>query len=139
MRSPGGRHFDTKTWHYPTACRLQSWDASGQTTNREGIQAHPSADRLPKLFLSPQPPLNTSLTWPCPPEGQGPAPPTSGQAPVLLTRKPAQPSRLASPTYNPAACSPQSTILQPAEQRLQTQKVRQSEMTEKYVRHEGTR
>ena len=43
------------------ACRLQCWDASGQTTNRAGIQPHSSTDRLPEEFLSPQPPQGTPL------------------------------------------------------------------------------
>ena len=61
MSSPGGCHFDTKSWYHPTACRLQCWDASGQTNNGAGTKPHPSAHRLPKVFLSPQPPLNTPL------------------------------------------------------------------------------
>ena len=32
--------------------RLQCWVASGQTTNREGTQPHPSADRWIKVLLS---------------------------------------------------------------------------------------
>ena len=31
-------------------CRLQCWEASGQTTKRVGTQPHASADRLPKDF-----------------------------------------------------------------------------------------
>ena len=38
--------FLRKTWPHPIACRLQSWDASGQTPNRGRTQPHPSADRL---------------------------------------------------------------------------------------------
>ena len=59
----GGRYLawviSTKTGPYPTACRLQYCDTSGQTTNRAGAQPHPSADRLPKDFLSPQQPIDT--------------------------------------------------------------------------------
>ena len=32
--------------------RLQCWVASGQTTNREGTQPHPSAVKLIKVLLS---------------------------------------------------------------------------------------
>ncbi|KAB1281194.1 hypothetical protein Cadr_000004128 [Camelus dromedarius] len=48
---------------------------------------------LLKDFLSSELPLDTSIARPYPPEGQDPAPPTSGQAPSLPTRKPALPSR----------------------------------------------
>ena len=61
MSPPGGRHFLANTWLNPTTCRLQCWHASGQTTNSEGTQPHPSADRLPKVFLSSQLPLNIPL------------------------------------------------------------------------------
>ena len=69
-------HFLTNTWLQPTACRLQCWNT---TTNRVGTQPHPSADRLPKVVLSPQLLTKHPLTQPCPPEGQDPAPPTSRQ------------------------------------------------------------
>ena len=121
VSSPGSRHFGTKTWPHPTACRLQCWDASCQTTNRAETQPHLSADRQLKVFLSPQSPLNTPLTGPCPPEGQDPAPPTSGQAMDPPTRKPAQVSRPASATRGQTSEARGTTILQPAEQRLQMQ------------------
>ena len=73
MSSPGGHNFDTKSWHDPTACWLQCWDASGQTTKRAGTQPHPSADRLPKAFWSPQVPLNTPLDTPLPTRGTRPS------------------------------------------------------------------
>ena len=47
-----------KTWPHPTACRLQCWDSSGQTTNRVGTQPHPSADSLLKVVLNKQLPDN---------------------------------------------------------------------------------
>ena len=50
----GGQHFLTKTWPHPTACRLQCWDASGQTTNRTWTQLHPSVDKLLKVFVNKQ-------------------------------------------------------------------------------------
>ena len=62
MNPPGGCHFLTKTWPHPTAYRNQCWDASGQTTNRSGTQSHPSADRLPKIFLSTQLPAK-HIPW----------------------------------------------------------------------------
>ena len=46
----------TKTWPHSTACRLQCWDTSGQTTNRVETQPHSSTERLPQVILSPQPP-----------------------------------------------------------------------------------
>lgn len=53
-----------------TACKHQSWDTSGQTINRIGTLLCPLAERQPKDFLSPQPPLDLLLTWPCSPAGQ---------------------------------------------------------------------
>ena len=61
VSSPEGHHFGTKTWPHPTACSLQCWDTSGQTTNRVGTQPHPSTNKLPKVVLNPQLPLNTLL------------------------------------------------------------------------------
>ena len=94
MSPLGDHHFLTKTWPHSTAGGLQFWEASGQTTNREGTQPHPSADGLLRVVLSTQ--LSDklySLTHPCPPpEGQDPIPLTSGQVPVPPTRKPAQAS-----------------------------------------------
>lgn len=56
MSSPGGYHFLTKTWPYPTACKLQCWNASVQTTNRIGTLPHLSTDKLINVFLSTQMP-----------------------------------------------------------------------------------
>ena len=36
VSSPGGSHFGTKTWPHPTACRVQGWDASSETTSNGG-------------------------------------------------------------------------------------------------------
>ena len=79
------------------------------------------------------------MTWPCPPDGQDPTPPTSGQAPVTPTRKPAQALGPTSPTRGQTSEARRTTILQPVERRRQTQKVRQNEKAEKDVPHEGTR
>ena len=43
MSQPGGLHLASETWPHPTASRLQSWDASDQTSNRVGPQPYPSA------------------------------------------------------------------------------------------------
>ena len=64
-------------WHQdlaPTACRLQCWDASGEMTNMAGTEPHPSVDRLPKDFLSPQPPLDMPLDMALPSRGPRPSP-----------------------------------------------------------------
>ena len=58
MSPPEGCHFFTKTWPHPTAYRFKGWDDSGQTNKEMGTQLHPSADRLPKVFLSPQLPTS---------------------------------------------------------------------------------
>ena len=73
VSSPGGRHFGTETWPHPTTCRLHCGDASSQTTNRVGTHHHPSADRLPKVILSPQPSLNTPLDMALPTRGKRPS------------------------------------------------------------------
>ena len=41
MSSHGGCNFGTETWPHPTACRLQCWNTSGQTTSRAGDTALP--------------------------------------------------------------------------------------------------
>ena len=61
VSSPGGHHFGTESWPYPTACRLQCWDTSGQTTDKMGTQPHSSTERLAKVVLRP-------LAQPCPPQ-----------------------------------------------------------------------
>ena len=136
MSSPGGHHFGIKTWPYLTAYRLQCRKASGQTTSKMGTQPHPSADRLPKAILSSQPPINTPLDTALPTRGTRP---TSEQAPVPPTRKPAQASGPTSPTRGQTPEARRATILQPAERRPQTQKIRQNETAEKCVSDEGTR
>ena len=60
-------------WTHPTACRCQCWDTSGQTTNCAGRQPHPSANRMPKDFLSPQPPLDMPLDMALPTRGPRPS------------------------------------------------------------------
>ena len=90
VSSPGGCHFDTKTWPHPTACRLQYWDISGQTTSRVETQPHPSADSLYKVVRSSQTPLNTSLDMTLPTRRINPTITTSGKATVPPTRKLAQ-------------------------------------------------
>ena len=43
------------------ACSLQCWVASGQTTNREGTQSHPSTNKWIKVLLSSAHQSNTQL------------------------------------------------------------------------------
>ena len=57
-----GCPFVTQTWPHSRYCRLQCWDASGQTTSRVGTQPQSSTGRLPKTFLSPELSLNILLT-----------------------------------------------------------------------------
>ena len=68
-----------------------------------------------------------------PPEGQDLASLQSAQTPVPPTRKPEQASKI-SLTYHKA-----DTRSQRGMEATNTQKARQSEMTEKYVPDEGTR
>ena len=44
--------LDIHPYRYHKACRVQDCAASGQTTNREGAQAHPSAENWIKDLLS---------------------------------------------------------------------------------------
>lgn len=103
MSSHRGHHFDIKTWPCPTTYRLQCWNASGQTASRIGTHCYPSADRLSKAVPSSQLPLNTLFDKALLTRETHPTLPTSGQAPEVRRAK----------------------ILQPAERRLHTQKVRQ--------------
>ena len=57
---------------YPRAYRRQSENASGQKPSRIETQTYPSADRVPQTKLGSQSPINTPLTWSCPPERQDP-------------------------------------------------------------------
>ena len=77
------------------------------------------------------------MTRPCPQEEQDPAPPTSGQGPVLPTRNLTSTSTYlthqgadtkSKRSYDPTACEKETT-----------EKVRENEMAEKYVPDERTR
>ena len=68
MSSPGGATLTLR----PGPAQ-QCWEASGQTTNRAGTKPHPSSDRLRKVFLSLQPPLNTPHDTALPTRGPRPS------------------------------------------------------------------
>ena len=61
-KDTGSRRLGSTPWHEPSQSlpisptkelgRLQCWVASGQATNREGTQPHPSADKQIKVLLS---------------------------------------------------------------------------------------
>ena len=91
--------------------RLQCWVASGQTTNREGTQPHPSADKRIKVLLSYAHQSNSQLYPP----------------PVPPTRKLPQASEIASSTRRKTVDSRRTTILKPVEQKPYSQKDRQDE------------
>ena len=103
--------------------RLQCWVASDQTTNKEGTQPHPSADKQIKVLLSSAHQSNTQLYPP----------------PVPPIRKLAQASYIASSTRRQTAEARRTTILQLVEQKPHSQKDRQDEKAEGYVPDEGTR
>ena len=103
--------------------RLQCWVASGQTTNREGTQPHPSANKRIKALLSSAHQSHSQLYPP----------------PVPPIRKLAQDSQIASSTRGQTAEARRTTILQPVEQKPHSQKDRQDEKAEGYVPDEGTR
>ena len=67
-----------------------------------------------KITLDPQLLLNISLTWPCPPERQSPAPPIKGQGSVPPTRKPAQ-VPWTSLTQQGQSSERRTTVLQPVD------------------------
>ena len=73
VSSHGGRPLGTRTWPHPVGCRLQCGDATGEITNWAGTQPLPSAERLPKDFLSPQPPLHTPTDTTLPTRGTRPS------------------------------------------------------------------
>ena len=120
-------------WHEPSQSpplapqkslgRLQGWVVSGETTNREGTQPHPSADKQIKVLLSSAHQSNTQLY------------PT----PVPPIRKLAQASYTASSTRGQTEEARRTTILQPVEQKPHSQKDRQDEKAEGYIPDEGTR
>ena len=90
---------------------------------------------LPKIIRSSQQPLTTYLKWPCPREGQDPAPLTSGQATVPPTRKLTSPwtkfTHQWADTKSKMGYNPDFV-----ERRTQAQNVRQNEMAENYVSDE---
>ena len=85
------------------SCRLQYWDASGQTTNRVETQ-RPSADRLLKVFLS--------MTWP---SGGGKQNKTKCSSHEPASRKPVQASYTVLSTRGQRVDARKTAILQPAE------------------------
>ena len=103
--------------------RLQGWVTSGQTTNKEETQPHPSADKWIKVLLSSahQSKRQLYLTR------------------VPPVRKLAQASSIASSTRGQTAEARRTTILQPVEQKPHSQKDKQDEKTEGYVPDQGTR
>jgi len=66
MNFPGGCHQDLIP---PNGLRLHCWNASGQKINRVEMWPHPLVDRLPKVILSQQLPLNTALNTALPTRG----------------------------------------------------------------------
>lgn len=73
ISSRRSHHIGTKISTHSTACRIQFWDASHQTTKIVVTQPHPSADRLPEFILSQQPPINTWLDMALPTSGTIPS------------------------------------------------------------------
>ena len=73
MSCPRGCHIGTETWPHPTACRLQCWDASVQSTKKVGTQPNSSVDRLPEVILSLELPLNTPFDMTLPSRGTRPS------------------------------------------------------------------
>lgn len=125
---------DTQWQRHPQQPTGASAGTPRQTTNRV------RRDRLPKIFLSPQPLANTPVdTAPAHWDRQDSAPPTSGQAPVLPTKKPTQVSRSASPTNRWHQKQKDLQPLHSQDGRSHTQKVRQNETAEEYAPDEGTR
>ena len=87
--------------------RLQGWVASGQTINREGVQPHPLADNWIKVLLS------TALPTRARPSFSHHQPLPSGSLHSLL----------ASSTRGQTEGARTTIVLQPPEQKSQSQKV----------------
>ena len=138
--SPGGHHFGTRSgpMQQPAGSSMKQ-PCSGQTTNRVGTQPHPSADRLPKVILSPLPALNTPLDTALPTKGIRPSSTHQWAGTSSSHQEACTPSRPVSLTRGQTPKEKGTTVLQPEEQRPQTEKVRQNEMAEKDVPDEGTR
>ena len=75
----GGEHvwkyfgtFSTKMWNHPPACRLQCWDALGQTTNRAGTQPTCHQTGYLKSSWAHSLPLNTPFDMAMPTRGKRP-------------------------------------------------------------------
>ena len=100
----------------PTACRLQHWNASGQTTSKTGAQRH----LLPEVILSSQPPQNTPLDTALPIRGTRPS--SKREDTRRPVRKPAQAPVPTSSTRGQTLEARGTTILQPAEGGPQTER-----------------
>ena len=119
VSSPRGSYFSTETQHHPITFRFQCSKASGQATNKIETQPHTSEDRLPKVILSSQPPQNTHFDMALPNRGTRSLPLGSLHKPQDQPHPPGSRHQ-----------DRETTTLQPAERRPQTQKVRQNETTE---------
>ena len=127
LNSLRGHHFGTESWPNSIACWLQCWDMSDQTTHRAGTQPHSSTDRLPKVILSSQSPLDTPLDTVMPTRWVRPSYPHQWAGTSPYTRKPTQ---LFGPTSLTRGQTPEArgtTILQPVEWKPPMQKVIQNE------------
>ena len=102
--------FPPKTSPQPKASRLQCWDTSSQTTNREGTEPHPSADRLFKVFLSTA--LPTRGTWTSSTHQWAGTRPSHQQAwaSLLDSLTHQREDSRSKKNYNPAACRTETTI-----------------------------
>ena len=109
-----------ETWPHTIACRLQCWDTSDQTVDKMRTLSLPSADRLPKLFLSPQPlAKHTHLHSHAYLEDKTQLHPPVGRCQFLPIGSLQKPFRPASPTREEARGT---TVLQPAKWRLQIER-----------------
>lgn len=102
-----------------------------------GTQPRLLSDRLPKVVQSPQPHLNIPLDTAL--HTRGTRTSSTHQWAVPSTRKPIQAPGPTSLTWEQTSEASGTIILQLAERRPQTQKVRQNEKAWKYVPDEGTR
>lgn len=83
---PRSRHFFSRTWPLPTACKLQCWRPAAWEHSPTYQQKH-------NLKSFEGCPLNRSPDTALPTKGQAPALPTSRQEQVPPTGKPAQVSQ----------------------------------------------
>ena len=138
--APGNIHWSERSqkspiWHWDLAPVLRHLRPNHQ---QGGNTAPPSADRLYKVSLNPQPPINIPLDTVLPTRGTRPSS-THQWAGTSSSHLEACTGPWTNLIHWGADTRRRTTILQPEEWRPQTQKIRQNETAGGYVPDEETR